>query len=175
MPLLNKHDVIDGLTQLGKLAEMEGLTLDLLLVGGGVMVLDLSAREATHDLDAIVLFSTDSATVRRLAAQLASTNGWPNDWLNDAAKGFIVGPTTPSIIFEAPGIHVYRPAYSQLVAMKLCAWRDDVDISDASLLLSKIQGTREETWNAIAPHLFPGRELTAKYAFDDLWERDHET
>lgn len=171
MALLNKQDVIDGLTQLGRLGCAEGLSLDLLLVGGGVMVLDLSARESTHDLDAVAMFSTESSTVRRFAAELAAKNGWRDDWVNDAAKGFIVGPTTPSIIFEAAGIRVYRPAYSQLLAMKLCAWRDDVDISDAGLLLLKLSGTREEVWDAVRPHLLPGRELTAQYALDDLWEQ----
>ena len=106
---------------------------------------------------------------------MAAENSWPDDWVNDAAKGFLVGPTTPSIIYEAPGIRVYRPAYTQLLAMKLCAWRDDVDISDASLLLSSIAGTRDEVWEAVCPHLLPGRELTAQYAFDDLWEQSHET
>lgn len=171
MALLNKQDVIDALTHLGRLACAEGLTLDLLLVGGGVMVLDLAARESTHDIDAVALFSTASATVRRLAAEVAAKNGWREDWLNDAAKGFMAGSTTPIVIFEAPGVRVYRPAYCQLLGMKLCAWRDDVDISDAGLLLSKLPGTREEVWNAVCPHLLPGRELTAKYAFDDLWEQ----
>lgn len=171
MALLKRQEVIDALTELGRLAGAQGLTLDLLMVGGGVMVLDLSAREATHDIDAVVLFSTQWDTVRRIAAQLAATNGWPDDWLNEAAKGFMVGSTTPSLIFEAPGIRVYRPAYSQLLAMKLCAWRDDVDVSDAALLLSKLSGTREEVWESVRPHLQPGRELTAKYALDDLWEQ----
>jgi hypothetical protein len=171
MGLLNRQDVIDGLTQLGRLAGAEGLALDLLLVGGSVMVLDLSARESTHDIDAVALFSTTPATLHRIAARLAAENGWHEDWLNDAAKGFLVGPTMPKIIFEAPGIRVFRPAYSQLLAMKLCAWRDDVDISDAALLLSKLPGTREEIWNEVLPHLLPGRELTARYAFEDLWEQ----
>jgi hypothetical protein len=149
MALLSKQDVIDGLTRLGQLAEDEGLALDLLLVGGGVMVLDLSAREATHDIDAVALFSTSPATVRRIATRLAADTGWPDGWLNDAAKGFIVGTTMPKLIFEAPGIRVFRPAYSQLLAMKLCAWRDDVDISDATLLLSKMPGTSPDFSPAI--------------------------
>ncbi len=171
MALLNRQEVIDALTELGRQAEAEGLTLDLLLLGGGVMVLDLSARQSTHDIDAVALFSTRPVTVRRIAARLAAKNGWPDDWLNEAAKGFVVGETTPSLIFTAPGIRVYRPAYNQLLAMKLCAWRDDVDIADAGLLLSKLTGSREEVWDAVRPHLLPGRELTAQYAFDDLWEQ----
>ena len=162
MALLGRQELIDALTELGMHAQAEGLTLDLLLVGGGVMVLDLSARPSTHDIDAVALFSTQPATVRRLATLLAAQRGWPDDWLNEAAKGFVVGETSLSVVLEAPGIRIYRPAYSQLLAMKLCAWRDDVDIADARLLLSKLSGTPAQIWDAVRPHLLPGRELTAK-------------
>lgn len=171
MALLSKQDVITGLSRLGDVAFAEGLTLDLILVGGGVMVLDLSARNSTHDIDVVPLFPTESAKVRKFAAKLAADHGWREDWLNDAAKGYMVGPTSPNLIFESRGIRVYRPGYNQLLAMKLCAWRDDVDISDAGILLSKVSGSREEVWKSVSPHLLPGRELTAKYAFDDLWEQ----
>ena len=58
----------------------------------------------------------------------------------------------------------------QLLAMKLGAWRDDLDIDDARLLMSKIEGTKTEIWARVEPHLVPGRELKARYAFEDLWD-----
>ena len=60
----------------------------------------------------------------------------------------------------------------QLLAMKLCAWRDDVDIGDATHLLNELARgqNREEIWQSLMPHLVPGLELKAQYAFDDLWE-----
>ena len=64
---------------------------------------------------------------------------------------------------------------NQLLAMKLSAWRDDVDIDDARLLLTKLVGDREQVWSQIEPHLVPGRELKAQYAFADLWEAAHGT
>lgn len=48
-----------------------------------------------------------------------------------------------------------------------------VDIEDARLLLSKLVGTRDETWRQIEPRLVPGRELKAQDAFGDLWEAAH--
>lgn len=54
--------------------------------------------------------------------------------------------------------------------MKLSAWRDDVDVADARLLLSKLTGEREWLWSLVEPYLVPGRELKAQYAFADLWE-----
>jgi len=45
-------------------------------------------------------------------------------------------------------------------------------LNDARLLLSKIAGDRASVWQRVEPHLVPGRELKARYAFDDLWEAD---
>lgn len=54
--------------------------------------------------------------------------------------------------------------------MKLSAWRDDVDIADASLLLDEMKGYRDEIWREVGPYLIPGNELKAQLAFADLWE-----
>ena len=61
--------------------------------------------------------------------------------------------------------------------MKLCAWRDDLDISDARRLLQEIVSGRgkDEIWASLEPYLVPGDELTAQYAFLDLWETLHGT
>lgn len=56
--------------------------------------------------------------------------------------------------------------------MKLSAWRDDLDIEDARLLLARLPGEKDAVWSSIEPHVVPGRELKARYAFDDIWELD---
>jgi hypothetical protein len=80
------------------------------------MVLLYGARESTRDVDAVVAGRETLLAARRAAVHV----GLPEDWLNDAAKGYLhglaVGPTVP--------------------------------------------------------HLVPGRELKATYAFDDLWEAE---
>jgi hypothetical protein len=98
--------------------------------------------------------------------------GWPDDWLNDAAKGYLIGLSSGPVLLEAPGIEVRQPAVEQLLAMKLCAWRDDVDIADASRLLTALmpRSNSEDVWQRVVPYLLPGRELKAQYAFEDLWE-----
>jgi hypothetical protein len=65
---------------------------------------------------------------------------------------------------------VLRPSVEQLLAMKLCALRDDVDIADARRLLDELPGDRQEIWSLIEPHLQRGGELTARYSLEDLWE-----
>ena len=76
------------------------------------------------------------------------------------------------MLLSSPGIEVCRATTEQLLAMKLCAWRDDVDISDATHLLKELAlaHKREGIWQKLIPHLVPGHELKAQYAFDDLWE-----
>ncbi len=76
-------------------------------------------------------------------------------------------------MFERDALSVRALAPEQLLAMKLCAWRDSVDFDDARLLLSKLAGARTEVWAQVEPFLVPGRETTACYAFEDLWENRH--
>jgi hypothetical protein len=170
MAVLGKDDISAALLRLGELAASQGLAVDLLIVGGAVMVLEFEARLSTRDVDAIIIGPAEASQVRAIAAVVARERGWTDDWLNDAAKGFLVGSSAHHLLLSNSGIRVSRPAIAQLLAMKLCAWRDDVDIADASRLLSALQGNRDEVWSQIEPHLQRGRELTARYAFDDLWE-----
>jgi hypothetical protein len=91
------------------------------------------------------------------------------------AKGYLVGASQGPVIFSAPGITVRRPALAQLLAMKLSAWRDDVDIEDARRLLLEMPGEQDEIWRSVEPYLIPGQQLKAQYAFLDLWESTHDT
>lgn len=93
--------------------------------------------------------------------------------MNDAVKGFVVGLSVGSILLSAPGIEVRCPSFEQLLAMKLCAWRDDVDIADARRLLQELSRDYNQTWSIVSQYLQPGSELKGKYAFDDLWEEVH--
>jgi hypothetical protein len=56
-----------------------------------------------------------------------------------------------------------------MLALKLSAWRSEVDIKDATFLLKQMSGTREEVWEAIKPFLVRGCEATAEGAFIDCW------
>ena len=145
---------------------------ELWIVGGAAMVLLYGARETTKDVDAFTLDPAGSAELRVAAASVASVLGLPEDWLNDGAKGYLHGLAPGEVLFSAPGLVARSVAVPQLLAMKLSAWRDDLDVADARLLLSKIPGGRAAVWSQVEPHLVPGRQLKAQYAFADLWEAD---
>src|SRR4051812_19355803 len=98
MALLHRKDLLDALTRLGQLAQAEGQSIELLLLGGSVMAIAFEARESTRDLDVVIL-APDPSRVRAMAAVVAQERGWPPDWLNDAAKGFVVGDVRAAVVF----------------------------------------------------------------------------
>jgi hypothetical protein len=174
LALLTRSDIENALRRLGELALQQDETIELLVVGGAAMVLGYDARLATHDVDAIAVQPESARLVRSLVQQIAAELDWPSDWLNDGAKGFLMGLSEGGVIYAAPGIVVHRPALAQLLAMKLSAWRDDVDIQDADRLLRELVSggseNQEACWTLIEPYVIPSQALKARYAFLDLWE-----
>jgi predicted nucleotidyltransferase len=142
---------------------------ELVIMGGAAMVLCFQARDSTRDVDAVA----SDQVMRDAAARVAVRLGLPGDWLNDGAKGYVHGLALGDVVFENPVLKVTTLGVPQLLAMKLSAWRDDLDIADARLLLAILPGSKEEVWGRIDRHLVPGRELKARYAFEDLWEALH--
>jgi len=167
MKLLSRDDILRALQALA--SELASPT-EIIVGGGAALVLLYDARAATKDVDAFVLASTDPASVREAARRVAQTLDLPENWLNDGAKGYLHGLLPGEVLFQRAPLTVRSVAPRQLLAMKLSAWRDDIDIADARLLLSKLAGSSDEVWKQIEPYLVPGRELKARYAFEDLWE-----
>jgi hypothetical protein len=170
MATFTQKEIAAGIERLGQLAIESGIAIELVLIGGALMVLRFQARESTRDVDVTIVAPAEAQKVRELARAVAAEHEWPDDWLNDGAKGYLVGVSSGPIVFSAPGIEVRSPATAQVLAMKLSAWRDDVDIADARRLLTELKGTREQIWLEIEPFLVPGDKLKAQYAFADLWE-----
>src|SRR4029077_13189637 len=84
-------------------------------------------------------------------ARVAQRLDLPDDWLNDGAKGFLVGVTRGVVLFESQSLIVCAASTAQLLAMKLAAWRDAVDRDDARLLLSRMVGSAEDVWDLVKP------------------------
>ena len=124
------------------------------------------AGPVTFDHLRELLVGLEPLPLERVAPVLEEAHG---------AKGFIHGLSPGQVLLETRSLVVRSVAAPQLLAMKLGAWRDDLDVADARLLLSKIAGDRDSVWLQVEPHLVPGRELKARYAFDDIWEADRET
>jgi len=145
---------------------------EIVVVGGAAVVLLFGSRETTKDVDACFL-TPDASHIRAAAARVAQRLDLPDDWLNDGAKGFLVGVTRGAVLYESQFLIVRAASIAQLLAMKLAAWRDAVDRDDARLLLSRMQGSAADVWDLVKP-LVPYHQIDkAWYAFQDLWEAIH--
>ncbi len=98
----------------------QGLIGEIVLAGGAFMTLVLRSREATVDVDAYFDPETSEA-IRAAALKVARQHGLPDDWLNDAVKGFFASPPLVTRWAEYPGLRVdaLTPAY--MFAMKAVA------------------------------------------------------
>jgi hypothetical protein len=179
MSVITRAEIETAFKRLGELALQCHTSIELIVLGGTAMIFAFQARQSTHDVDVVIVKPTPARLARELAIQVAEEMQWQDDWLNDGAKGYLHGYKDGGIVFTAPGITVRRPVTEQLLAMKLSAWRDDVDIADSRKLLQALMDTaesedmHEHIWQQIEPYLVPGNELKAQYAFEDLWETHH--
>lgn len=132
MALLSRDEILAAWTRLGALAHGEGKLVEIIVVGGAVMAVLFRSRPSTADVDGIF---EPAADTRRWAQAVADERGLAADWLNDGAKGYVNQPSAGPLLHESDGITVRTLAFAQLLALKLMAWRDDVDFDDALNIL----------------------------------------
>ena len=171
---LSSADIKGAFAALSEELERGRHRAELVVFGGAALVLLFRARESTKDVDAYFV-TPEASAIRRAAEAVADRLGLPADWLNDAAKGYLVELTTGATLYQSDVLTVRAASTPQLLAMKLAAWRDAIDRGDAKLLLAEMTGTADEIWSAVKPFV-PTHQLDkASYAFEDLWETLHGT
>ncbi len=126
-------------------------------------------------LSADNILRPEASHVRDAVRDVSDNLGLPDDWPNDGAKGHFFGVSSGEVLHESAALVVRAVSTTQLLAMKLAAWRDAIDRADARLLLTQMKGPAEEIWLMIDPFV-PRHEIDkASYAFDDLWDSIHGT
>ena len=178
MARFTRDDILQACKLMGELAQERGAFIELRLLGGAVMAVHFEVREATQDVDA--LFSAPTERVRRLASEVAERLKWPEDWLNDGAKAYVNQDSAGPILYENAGIRVQALAFEHLLAMKLMAWRDDVDFDDAERLFRELVDGGEHDISTfgkmlklLEPYFTPPEKQSACYAAEELWEIVH--
>jgi Nucleotidyltransferase of unknown function (DUF6036) len=166
---LTADDILRAFTALSEELERQNQHAKIIVVGGAALVLLFRARESTKDVDAYFL-QPEASVIRGAAEKVATRLELPSDWLNDAAKAYLVSATVGAVLYESKYLNVRAATTTQLLAMKLAAWRDIVDREDAKLLLSEMDGSPEQIWSLVRPFVPPHQVDKASYAFDDLWE-----
>lgn len=144
----------------------------LFVVGGAAMALAFDARRSTRDIDAVFEPKTE---VYNAAHRVAQELGLPDDWLNDAVKGFVPGTDPDAIpIFERPGLSVAAASAPFLLAMKLRAARVEQDTDDIRYLASLLGLHTASAVLDIARARYRDEELPprARFLVEELFGKD---
>jgi predicted nucleotidyltransferase len=141
-PELTAEQMHEYLGDVGQRLLAKGVTGEIVLAGGAVMVLALHARGGSRDIDA--MFTREPEAIREAAAAVADARGLPMVWLNDHVKEFIA-PDAPTVgLLDIPGLSVRMVALDYLFYMK--AWAGDpVDQRDLGAIAKAlaVPGDRE--------------------------------
>jgi Nucleotidyltransferase of unknown function (DUF6036) len=160
-----------ALEALGDELTSQGVRGQIFIVGGAAMALAYSTRRVTKDIDAV--FEPKSA-IYTAAAKVAEDLKLPEDWLNDAAKGFMPGTDEDSrAVPDICGIEVTTASPRYLLAMKLMAMRFGEDDEDIEILLRQCALHSAEEALDLLKHMYPLQEPPPKTRFflEELFNR----
>ena len=144
---------------------------EICLVGGAALCLAYQARAATKDLDGVF---EPAQTVRDAAAAVAERLSLPEDWLNDAVKGFL--PSTPqskNVVFSTDYLSVWVPAPEYLLAMKVVSSRvgtrdvDDIRFLANLLGLTTAKEVLEATRMFFGENIIPQKSI---YVVEEVFD-----
>jgi hypothetical protein len=154
---------VRALEALGEELTREGVRGQVFIVGGAAMALAYSTRRVTKDIDAV--FEPKSA-IYVAAAKVAEQLELPDDWLNDAVKGFMPGiDENPRAIPDIHGIEVTTASPRFLLAMKLMAMRFGEDEEDIAILLRECGVGSVQEALALLGEIYPYQEPQPKTRF----------
>ncbi|HTW41580.1 MAG TPA: DUF6036 family nucleotidyltransferase [Solirubrobacteraceae bacterium] len=159
----NRSRILSALEALGEELTRQGVRGQIFIVGGAAMALAYSTRRVTRDIDAV--FEPKSA-IYDAAAKVAEELSLPEDWLNDAAKGFMPGDDEhPRPVPSVRGIEVTTASPRYLLAMKLMAMRFGEDDEDIEILLRECGLHSAQEALELLEHIYPFKEPPAKTRF----------
>ncbi|NLB66576.1 MAG: hypothetical protein GX803_08920 [Lentisphaerae bacterium] len=161
--MLSKDDILDLFEALNDKLRIQGAMGDIGLCGGAVMCVVFNARESTRDVDAIF---APTKIMRQAAREIALERDLPEDWLNDAAKGFFVS-SSPQVPFrEWSNLRVWALAPEFMLAMKCVAARyDTTDADDVRFLVRYLQlKTPEQVFELVSKY-YPNERIPATSQF----------
>ena len=174
---LNRESILRALTSLSEELGRQGVTGELCLFGGTVMVLAFSARLATKDVDALF---QPTPLIRELARSIGEEQHLPEGWLNDGVKAFVSSrhETTAGNLPQFPHLRLTMPVPEYLLAMKCMAARlggttgEASDVSDIVFLIRHLQLESAAAVLEIVGQYYPANRIPVKtqYLVEGLFE-----
>lgn len=168
--LLSASDIAAALEALAAELLASGERHELILVGGAAVALGFGGSRSTRDVDVYEL----DPKVKAAAVAVASKLGLSNNWLSDDARLFMARVSRGKRVVNGPSLTVTTASAEQLLAMKLCAGRDEADFQDAALLMRVFQCDRDELRLRLEPYWVSGKQRRGLENFEDLWEDLHD-
>jgi hypothetical protein len=174
---LTREQILAALQALSDELGKQGVTGELCLFGGTVMVLAFTARLTTKDVDALF---QPTQTIRELARRIAIEQNLPADWLNDGVKGFVSGrhETTTGNLPQYPHLRLTMPVPEYLLAMKCMAARIGAatdkpsDIADITFLIRHLKLKSAKDVLDLVGQYYPANRIPVKtqYLVEGLFE-----
>jgi len=158
---MRRDDILRALKELAAVLNERGVAADIYIVGGAAIAVAYDPERETKDVDAVF---EPRREVREAAAEVARRLGLPEDWLNDAAKGFLPREFDEDArdIFEEPGLRVMAASPRRLLAMKLLAARSLEDAGDIRMLCELLGIRTVSDALAVALAVYPEAMFTVR-------------
>jgi hypothetical protein len=166
-----RAEILKALQALGEELSSQGVRGEIFIVGGAAMAIAYSTRRVTKDIDAVF---EPKSSIYEAAAKVAENLGLPEDWLNDAAKGFMPGEDDdPRPVSDIEGIEITTASPQYLLAMKLIAMRFGEDDEDIEILINECGLHSAQEALALLERIYPARDPLPKTRFflEELFER----
>ena len=173
---LSREEILTVLREISDELKRHGVKGELCLFGGSVMVLAFAARISTKDVDAI--FQPTQA-IREAARHVGEEHDFPENWLNDAAKGFVSArhETVAGNLPQFPNLRLTMPTPEYLLAMKCMASRigaietDAGDVNDIIFLIRHLRlKSAREVMELVAAYYPPNRiPVKSQYLVEGLF------
>jgi len=176
-PALSREQILRALQNLSDQLGQQGVTGEVCLFGGTVMVLAFTARLTTKDVDAIF---QPAQVIRQLARGIADDLHLPADWLNDGVKGFVSTrhETTTGNLPQFPHLRLTMPVPEYLLAMKCMAARiggttgEPSDVTDIVFLVRHLNLKSAKEVLDLVGQYYPANRVPVKtqYLVEGLFE-----
>src|SRR4051794_8437681 len=164
---LTREVILNALSALSAELGNKGVTGEICLFGGTVMVLAFTARVSTKDVDAIF---HPAQMIRDVARHVGELQGLPLNWLNDGVKGY-VSARHETHVGNLPQFHHLRltmPVPEYLLAMKCMASRvggtagEPSDIPDITFLIRRLGLNSAKQVLDLVAQYYPANRIPVK-------------